>query len=171
MVIVLLAHAAVTPVGSPMAVPIPVAPVVECVISVNDVLIHNVDVDEGEPTVLSTPALMICGPSVSVQVMLFTSLTYIVKVPSARPVKIPVVLLKSVLFVEYLMSAVPFVHELQVATTVRTPSLALGHVSWVGVTDAMLILQQLTLASTSCTVVFATHRLLDISLTSTRYVP
>jgi len=39
---VLLAHAAVIPVGNPVAVPIPVAPVVECVIEVSAVLTHNV---------------------------------------------------------------------------------------------------------------------------------
>ena len=46
MVIVLPAHAAVTPPGNPVAAPIPVAPVVVCVILVNGVLIHNVGVDE-----------------------------------------------------------------------------------------------------------------------------
>jgi hypothetical protein len=40
-VIVFDAHAAVTPAGNPVAVLIPVAPVV-CVIAVNAVLIHNV---------------------------------------------------------------------------------------------------------------------------------
>ena len=51
-VIVLDAHAAVTPAGNPVAVPIPVAPVVTCVIDVRSVFIHNVGVDEGAPTVL-----------------------------------------------------------------------------------------------------------------------
>jgi hypothetical protein len=41
MVIVLLAQAAVTPFGNPVAVPIPVAPVVLCVILVNVVLIQR----------------------------------------------------------------------------------------------------------------------------------
>ena len=41
-VIVLLAQAAVTPEGKPVAVPMPVAPVVECVMLVNAVLIHKV---------------------------------------------------------------------------------------------------------------------------------
>ena len=41
MVIVLLAQAAVTPLGNPVAVPIPVAPVVLCVILVNVVLIQR----------------------------------------------------------------------------------------------------------------------------------
>ena len=42
-VMVLAFHKAVNPVGSPVATPIPVAPVVVCVIAgVNAVLIHNV---------------------------------------------------------------------------------------------------------------------------------
>ena len=52
-VIVLLAQAAVTPVGKPVAVPIPVAPVVVCVIAVSAVLIHNVGVLDGALTVLA----------------------------------------------------------------------------------------------------------------------
>ena len=52
-VIVLLAHAAVTPVGKPVAAPIPVAPVVVCVIAVSAVLIHNVGVLDGALTVLA----------------------------------------------------------------------------------------------------------------------
>ena len=44
MVIVLAAHVADTPAGSPVAVPIPVAPVVVCVILVNVVPPHNVGV-------------------------------------------------------------------------------------------------------------------------------
>ncbi len=50
-VIVLLAHAAVTPAGKPVTVPIPVGPVVECVMLVNAVLIHKVGV------VLAAPAV------------------------------------------------------------------------------------------------------------------
>ena len=46
------AQAAVTPAGNPVAVPIPVAPVVECVILVNNVLIHKVGVLEAAPAVL-----------------------------------------------------------------------------------------------------------------------
>ena len=49
-VIVLLVQDAVTPDGNPVAVPIPVAPVVVCVIFVNEVFIHNVGVDEAAPT-------------------------------------------------------------------------------------------------------------------------
>jgi len=52
MVMVLLAHAAVTPAGNPVAVPIPVAPVVVWVIAVNGVLMHNVGVEEAAVTVL-----------------------------------------------------------------------------------------------------------------------
>ena len=52
MVIVLLAHAAVTPVGKPVAVPIPVAPVVVWVIAVIAVLIHKVGVLDAALTVL-----------------------------------------------------------------------------------------------------------------------
>ena len=52
MVITFDAHAAVTPAGSPVAVPIPVAPVVVCVIFVNAVLIHTVGVEEADETVL-----------------------------------------------------------------------------------------------------------------------
>ena len=52
-VIVLLAQAAVTPVGKPVAVPIPVAPVVLCVIAVSAVLIHNVGVLDAALTVLA----------------------------------------------------------------------------------------------------------------------
>ena len=44
MVIVLVAHAAVTPAGKLVGVPIPVAPVVVCVIAVKAVLIHKVGV-------------------------------------------------------------------------------------------------------------------------------
>ena len=53
MVIVLLAQAAVTPAGNPVAVPIPVAPVVVCVIGVRAVLIHSVGVDDAALTVLA----------------------------------------------------------------------------------------------------------------------
>ena len=59
MVIVLLAHAAVTPAGNPVAVPIPVAPVVVCVIGVSGVLIHNVGVDEAVPTVLAAVTVIV----------------------------------------------------------------------------------------------------------------
>ena len=58
-VIVLLAQVAVTPVGKPVAVPIPVAPVVVCVILVKAVLIHNVGVDEAAPAVLFGVTVMV----------------------------------------------------------------------------------------------------------------
>jgi len=51
-VIVLLAHAALTPAGNPVAVPMPVALVVACVILVNAVLIHKVGVLDAAPAVL-----------------------------------------------------------------------------------------------------------------------
>ena len=47
------AHDAVTPAGRPVGVPIPVAPVVVCVIAVRGVLIHNVGVEDAVPAVLS----------------------------------------------------------------------------------------------------------------------
>jgi hypothetical protein len=53
MVMVLAAHAAVTPAGKSVAVPIPVAPVVVWVIFVSEVLIHKVGVEEATPAVLA----------------------------------------------------------------------------------------------------------------------
>ena len=53
MVIVLEAQAAVTPAGKPVAVPIPVAPVVVIVISVKAVLIHKVGVLDAVPAVFA----------------------------------------------------------------------------------------------------------------------
>ena len=53
MVIVLLAHAALTPAGNPVAAPMPVAPVVVWVIAVNGVLIQRVGVADAAPEVLS----------------------------------------------------------------------------------------------------------------------
>ena len=46
------AHATFTPAGNPIAVPIPVAPVVVCVIAVSALLIHNVGELEAIPNVL-----------------------------------------------------------------------------------------------------------------------
>ena len=51
-VIVLLAQAALTPAGNPVAVPMPVAPVVACVILVKAVFIQSVGVEEATPAVL-----------------------------------------------------------------------------------------------------------------------
>jgi hypothetical protein len=52
MVITLAAQLAVTPVGNPVAAPIPVAPVVECVIFVNGVLMQSVGDEDAAPAVL-----------------------------------------------------------------------------------------------------------------------
>ena len=51
-VITFAAQAALTPVGSPVAVPMPVALVVACVILVKAVLIQSVGVEEAAPAVL-----------------------------------------------------------------------------------------------------------------------
>ena len=51
MVIVFDAQEAETPLGKPDGDPIPVAPVVVCVIAVNGVLIHKVGVELAIPTV------------------------------------------------------------------------------------------------------------------------
>ena len=59
MVIVSADQEAVTPVGSPVTVPMPVAPVVVCVIAVNAVLIQSVGVAEGVVTVLSGLTVMV----------------------------------------------------------------------------------------------------------------
>ena len=59
MVIVFEAQAALTPVGKPVAEPIPVAPVVLCVILVKAVLIHKVGVEDAEPTVLSAETVTV----------------------------------------------------------------------------------------------------------------
>lgn len=53
MVIVLEAQVAVTPVGRPVAVPIPVARVVVWVMGVRAVLLHNVGLEEGAEAVLA----------------------------------------------------------------------------------------------------------------------
>jgi hypothetical protein len=53
MVIVLDAQEAVTPFGRPVAVPIPVAPVVTCVIAVRGLPKVVVGVEDAVPTVLS----------------------------------------------------------------------------------------------------------------------
>ena len=58
-VIVLDAQVAVTPAGRPVAVPIPVAPVVVCVMLVSAVLMHKVGIVEAAPTVLSGVTVMV----------------------------------------------------------------------------------------------------------------
>ena len=50
---------ALTPDGKPVAEPIPVAPVVEWVIFVNAVLIHNVGVLDATPAVVSDIPVMV----------------------------------------------------------------------------------------------------------------
>ena len=50
---------AVTPAGKPAAAPMPVAPVVACVILVNAVLIHKVGVEEAAPTVLAAVTVIV----------------------------------------------------------------------------------------------------------------
>ena len=62
MVIVLLAQAALTPAGNPVAVPIPVAPVVACVIFVKAVLIHKVGVLDAAPAVLAGVGVTVIVP-------------------------------------------------------------------------------------------------------------
>ena len=58
-VMVLLAHAAVTPAGRSVGVPMPVAPPVVWVMAVNGVLMHNVGVEEAAPAVLLSTTVMV----------------------------------------------------------------------------------------------------------------
>ena len=60
-VITLADHEAVTPEGKPVAVPIPVARVVECVIFVNTVFTANVGLEDAALTVLSTQGVTVVG--------------------------------------------------------------------------------------------------------------
>ena len=59
MVMVLEAQAAVTPAGRPVGVPIPVAPVVVCVIAVRAVLTHSVGEEEAVPVVFTGATVMV----------------------------------------------------------------------------------------------------------------
>ena len=59
MVMALEAQAAVTPAGRPVAVPMPVAPVVVCVTAVRAVLMHSVGVAEAEEAVLDGVTVMV----------------------------------------------------------------------------------------------------------------
>ena len=52
-------QAAVTPAGSPVDVPMPVAPVVVRVMGTNAVLIHRVGVEEAVPAVLLAVTVMV----------------------------------------------------------------------------------------------------------------
>jgi hypothetical protein len=58
-VIVFEAQFADTPPGKPVGVPIPVAPVVLCVIGVNALLIHSVGVDDAAPAVMSAVTVIV----------------------------------------------------------------------------------------------------------------
>ena len=58
-VITLADQAAVTPAGNPVAVPMPVALVVECVIFVNTVFTVSVGVDEAAPTAQAAVTVMV----------------------------------------------------------------------------------------------------------------
>lgn len=58
-VIALEAQLAITPDGSPTGVPIPVAPVVACVIFVSAVLTQSVGDEEAAPTVLFARTVMV----------------------------------------------------------------------------------------------------------------
>ena len=53
------AQVALTPAGKPVATPMPVAPVVAWVISVNKVLIHKVGVLDPAPAVLSAVTVIV----------------------------------------------------------------------------------------------------------------
>ena len=59
---VLLAKAGVTPAGKPVAIPIPVAPVVACVIFGIAELMHIVGEDDAAPTVFA--AVTVIDPAV-----------------------------------------------------------------------------------------------------------
>src|SRR5512143_1419940 len=85
MVIVLEANEAVTPAGKPVATPMPVAPVVVCVIGVSAVLIQSVGEDEAALTVLLglTVIVNVCGGPVQ---PLAVGLTVIVATTGLFPV-------------------------------------------------------------------------------------
>ena len=57
--IVFDAHAAVTPDGRPVAVPIPVAPVVVCVMFVSPVLMQRVGVEDAVPAVFAAVTVIV----------------------------------------------------------------------------------------------------------------
>jgi hypothetical protein len=59
MVIKLFTHKAVTPVGSPAAIPMPVAPVVVNVIGVSAVLMQSVGFEDGPTAVLFAGSTML----------------------------------------------------------------------------------------------------------------
>ena len=53
------AQAALTPAGRPVAAPMPVAPVVVCVMLVSTVLMHKVGVEDAAPTVLLADTVIV----------------------------------------------------------------------------------------------------------------
>ena len=59
MVITFAAQAALTPAGRPVAAPMPVAPVVVCVMLVSTVLMHKVGVEEAELVVLPSVTVIV----------------------------------------------------------------------------------------------------------------
>jgi hypothetical protein len=59
MVIVFEAQAAVTPDGRPVAAPIPVAPVVACVMFVKAVLMQRVGVEDAAPAVFAAVTVIV----------------------------------------------------------------------------------------------------------------
>ena len=59
MVSVLDVHAAVTPAGNPVAVPIPVAPVVVRVMFVKAVLMHTIGVEDAVPAVFAAVTVIV----------------------------------------------------------------------------------------------------------------
>ena len=75
MVMVLEDHAALTPVGSPVAVPMPEAPVVVWVILVKAVLIQTVGVEEAVPAVFVAFTVTTADPLFPEPTLLFASVT------------------------------------------------------------------------------------------------
>src|SRR6478735_2135705 len=60
-VITFPAHDAVTPAGKPVAAPMPVAPVVACVMPVIKILIHTGAVEEADPAVFDAVTVTLIG--------------------------------------------------------------------------------------------------------------
>ena len=84
MVIVLDAHEAVTPAGNPIGVPMPVAPVVVCVITgLKAVLMHSVGVEDAADTVVVPHSHVIVEFAVIVKVQ-------VLAVPLAGTLPVPV---------------------------------------------------------------------------------
>ena len=75
MVMVFDAHTAFTPAGNPVAVPIPVAPVVVCVIFVNKVFTHSVSEGDDELTVLAGVTVIALLVADATQLLLSVTVT------------------------------------------------------------------------------------------------